>query len=129
MGKSMRIDFKAAKKHARELRRSMTDSEILLWRELRNRRLSGYKFLRQHPIIYRSNYKGIRYFIADFYCDMKKVVIELDGPIHEENADYDKFRDEEMINQGLKILRIKNQELLDMKRTLQKIEIFLKSIS
>jgi leucyl-tRNA synthetase len=106
----------------------MTDSEERLWKELRNRRLSGYKFLRQHPIIYKSNYKGLNYFIADFYCDLKKAVIELDGLIHETTAEYDKFRNSEMEFLGMHVLRLKNDDLLNMKETLLKIDNFLKSI-
>lgn len=79
MVKEKYIDFKVIRKHARELRKSATDSEKQLWAQLRNRKLSGYKFLRQHPIIYKDDYKGLNYFIADFYCNAKKVVIELDG--------------------------------------------------
>jgi leucyl-tRNA synthetase len=128
MRKSRHFDFKVVKKHAKELRGSMTDSEKQLWRELRNRKLSGYKFLRQHPIIYKSDYKGLNYFIADFYCDMKKTVIELDGPIHETTAEYDEFRDSEMEFLGMHVLRLKKDNLLNMKETLLKIDNFLKSI-
>ena len=128
MGNSRHFDFKVVKKHARELRGIMTSSEKLLWIELRNRKLSGYKFLRQHPIIYKSDSKGLKYFIADFYCDLKKTVIELDGPIHESTAEYDEFRDSEMNNLGIHVLRIKNDDLLNMKETLQKIEYYLTSI-
>ena len=128
MGNSRHFDFKVVKKHARELRGIMTDSEELLWRELRNRKLSGYKFLRQHPIIYKSDYKGLKYFIADFYCDLKKTVIELDGPIHETTTEYDGFRDSEMNNLGIHVLRLQNDDLLNMKETLQKIEYYLTSI-
>jgi len=48
------LAFKLAKDRARELRNNSTDSEKLLWERLRNRKLGGYKFLRQHPVIYRS---------------------------------------------------------------------------
>jgi leucyl-tRNA synthetase len=106
----------------------LTGSEELLWKELRNRRLSGYKFLRQHPIVYKAYYKGLNYFISDFYCNEKKAVIELDGPIHETTFEYDEFRDFEMDNLGIHVLRLKNEELLNMKETLQKIEYFLNSI-
>ena len=75
MVKSKYLDFKVIRKHACELRNNMTDSEKLLWKRLRNRHLSGYKFLRQHPIVYKADYKGLNYFIADFYCDEKKTVI------------------------------------------------------
>jgi very-short-patch-repair endonuclease len=83
----------------------MTDSEKLLWKQLRNRKLSGYKFLRQHPIVYKADYKGLNYFIADFYCAEKKMVIELDGPIHQDSEEYDRFRDFEMKEKGRYVLR------------------------
>ncbi|MCX6254568.1 MAG: endonuclease domain-containing protein [Bacteroidia bacterium] len=128
MGRSKYLDFKVIKKHVRELRSNLTDSEELLWKELRNRRLSGYKFLRQHPVIFKADYKGLNYFIADFYCDEKKTVIELDGPIHQTTLEYDEFRDSELDNLGIHVLRLKNDDLLNMKETLQRIENYLKAI-
>ena len=95
---------------------------------IRNRRLEGYKFLRQHPVIYKADYKGLNYFIADFYCHVKKAVIELDGPIHNKTPEYDQFRDEEMKLLGLNVLRIKNEELNDMHNALFKIKSFLNSL-
>ena len=56
-----------------------------------------------------------------------KTVIELDGPIHENNLEYDQFRDAEMVNLGLQILRIKNEELLNIDEVLKKIETYLNS--
>jgi very-short-patch-repair endonuclease len=129
MGRYNHLDFGIVKKRARELRRKATPSEVLLWQELRNRKLCGYKFLRQHPIVYNLNGSGLKYFVADFYCDIKKAVIELDGPIHESNKEYDQFRDAEMVNLGLHILRIKNEELLEIKNVLKKIETYLNSIN
>ena len=128
MGKSNYLDIKTIKKHARELRRNLTDSEKELWEQLRNRKASGYKFLRQHPIIYKADYKGLNYFVADFYCASKKTVIELDGPIHEENKEYDQFRDEEMRMLGLHILRVKNEELSEMNTVIEKIIFYLNTI-
>jgi very-short-patch-repair endonuclease len=129
MSKSKYIDFKVIKKHARELRNNMTDSEKLLWSHLKNRKLSGYKFLRQHPIVYKPDYKGLNYFIADFYCHEKLVVIELDGPIHNETEEYDNFRDEEMKEMGIIVQRYKNEDLLNLDEVLRKILVLLDSIS
>ena len=128
MSKSNYLDIKTIKKHARELRRNVTDSEKELWEQLRNRRLSGYKFLRQHPIIYKADYKGLNYFIADFYCDSKKTVIELDGSIHDEKEEYDQFRDEEMKLLGLHVLRLKNEELSEMNIVIEKIIFYLNTM-
>jgi leucyl-tRNA synthetase len=129
MGRSKHLDFEIVKKRARELRSKATSAETLLWKELRNRKLCGYKFLRQHPIVYNPYGSGVKYFVADFYCDIKKTVIELDGPIHEFNLEYDQFRNAEIVNLGLHILRIKNVELLDIKDVLKKIETYLNSIN
>ncbi|MCJ7447660.1 MAG: endonuclease domain-containing protein [Bacteroidales bacterium] len=123
-----KFDFQEIKRHAQELRTNLTDSEKVLWKELRGRKLSGYKFLRQHPILYKGNLVRFNYFIADFYCNEKKVVIELDGPIHDVNEEYDTFRDSELQNLGIRILRIKNEELINMDEVLQKIKVFMDSM-
>jgi very-short-patch-repair endonuclease len=128
MNRGRYLDFKTIKKHARELRKSSTASEKLLWEQLRNRRLSGYKFLRQHPIVYKADYKGLNYFFADFYCHEKQAVIELDGLVHNETEEYDQFRDEEMRHKGINVMRLKNAELGNMENTLDKIKFFLYSI-
>jgi very-short-patch-repair endonuclease len=57
MSKPNRFDFSIIKKHAQELRNNMTEAEKLLWKELRGKRLSGYRFLRQHPILYHGSDK------------------------------------------------------------------------
>ena len=123
-----KFDFKAIKKHAQELRTKQTDSEKFLWKELRGRKLSGYKFLRQHPILYQGNLIRFNYFIADFYCSEKKVVIELDGPVHDLNKEYDKFRDSELQNRGIHILHIRNDELQNMNEVLRKILVLIDTV-
>jgi very-short-patch-repair endonuclease len=67
---------------ARELRKKQTDSEIKMWRQLRNRRFLGFKFLRQYPIVTDVSNRKTGFYIADFYCFEKKLVIEIDGLIH-----------------------------------------------
>ena len=129
MSDKKRFDFRKIKKHAQDLRRNITDSEKLLWKELRGRKLAGYKFLRQHPILYGGNLIRYNYFVVDFYCHEKKAVIELDGPIHDTTEEYDQFRDSELINLGMQIMRIKNEELQDIDRAKEKILTFLNSIS
>jgi len=125
MSKYREFDFTEIKKHARELRKNITEPEKILWDELRGRKLSGFKFLRQHLILYKGNLIRYNYFIADFYCYEKKAVIELDGPIHDTTEGYDQFRDSELQELGIHILRIKNEELIKMKEVLNKITLFL----
>ena len=72
----------------------MTFAEIMLWQELRGRRFNGFKFRRQHPIVYQQIEKRKYFYVADFYCASCKAVIELDGKVHEfsEQKQYDEVR-------------------------------------
>src|SRR6185437_6801819 len=74
----------------RELRRLQTPAEKILWDHLRNRKLAGHKFLRQHPVCVESRFGRSLYYIPDFYCHTAKLVIEADGPIHQFKKEYDK---------------------------------------
>jgi len=98
---------------ARKLRNNQTPSEILLWDILRRRNIFGYKFLRQHPIFYRVNNKRIEFFIADFYCAELRIIIELDGKIHEYQKEYDSERDSKLLNKGILVVRIQNDDVND----------------
>lgn len=91
-------------KRARFLRNAMTPSENILWQHLRKKRLSGILFRRQHPI---SN------FIVDFYCHEARLVIEIDGDIHnqQENKEYDENRTFELEKFGLKVIRFSNDDI------------------
>ncbi len=90
--------------NAKILRRSMTSAEEILWEHLRNKQLNGLKFRRQHPV---------DIFIADFYCHEKKLIIELDGGIHDlpGQHEYDDGRTFLLEEKGFKILRFKNEEV------------------
>ena len=110
---------------ARELRQNMTGAERLLWLNLRNRRFHNLKFLRQHPVIYQVAENRPLYFITDFYCAEKKLVIEVDGQIHEFQKEEDLHREEILKSLDLNILRIKNEEVANMKSVLEKIRTFI----
>jgi leucyl-tRNA synthetase len=120
--------YSEIKELAQFLRRNQTSAERQLWEVIRKRKVSGYKFIRQHPIIYESINGESFYFIPDFYCAAKKVIIELDGKIHDYQKDRDQHRDEILKAMKLNILHIRNDELVDMKKVISKIENFLKSI-
>lgn len=98
---------------ARDLRNNQTPCEIILWNILRRKKLSSYKFLRQHPIFYRVNKKWVEFFIADFYCAKLQLVIEVDGKIHETQKEYDKERDSKLLEKGISVVRIRNEEVND----------------
>jgi len=75
----------------RNLRRRSTLSEDRLWNAVRDRRMGGKKFQRQFPL--RFEYHGCqRFFVADFYCHDTRLMIEVDGPVHERQRDYDEMR-------------------------------------
>jgi len=100
---------------AKVLRNHMTDSEKLLWEKLKDNQLNGIKFRRQHPI---------SQFIVDFYCHQKKLVIELDGGIHQKNVqqERDKGRQFMLEELGLTVIRFKNEEInKDISNVISKI--------
>jgi len=106
---------------ARKLRRNQTNAEQRLWQVLRNRNLDGKKFTRQHPIIYEFNKSELFFFIPDFYCAEYKLVIELDGEIHNYRKEHDMQRDLILSSLKLEVLRIKNEELENMDAVKNKI--------
>ena len=101
--------------YGKELRQESTEAEKILWAELRNKKLNGLKFRRQHPI---------DKFIVDFYCHEKKLVIELDGNVHDEkvNKEYDNARTAMLAGLDVIVLRFGNEEVINnMKNVLEKI--------
>jgi very-short-patch-repair endonuclease len=88
---------------ARRLRRDQTLAEKTFWTIVRNRRLGGYRFLRQAPI---------GRYIADFVCEAGKLIVELDGPVHDERADHDARRTEALELYGYTVLRLRNEQVL-----------------
>jgi len=89
---------------ARELRTRQTPAEALLWDALRSRRLAGLKFRRQHPI---------GPFVADFCCPERRLIVEVDGGIHDAQFDHDAEREALLITAGYRVLRIRNEAILD----------------
>ena len=120
---SMHLDAgKEQFKFARFLRENMTKSEKILWEHLRKNQL-GVKIRRQHPI---GN------FVADFYCHQAKLIIELDGKYHKYYGQKknDNLRDDFFKDQGIKVLRITDDEVFTniksvVKKIKNKIDSFL----
>ena len=97
---------------AAELRNKMTFAEGLLWNYLKANEW-GYKFRRQHPLFM---------YVADFYCHQLKLIIEIDGSIHEleDVKRNDAIRENHLKNLGLKIIRFKNEEVINQFRSCAK---------
>ena len=94
--------------YARELRRNQTEAEAFFWSKVRNRRFLGLKFNRQFIIEYQQSH----YFIADFHCFEKKLIVELDGKIHLQQVEEDQIRETILEEMGFSILRFRNEEVL-----------------
>ena len=90
---------------AREFRRDMTPAERILWDALRGRRLRGLKFRRQ---------VALGPFILDFCCPEYRLVVEVDGSVHDdpEQRDRDEYRSRHLESFGYRILRVRNEDVL-----------------
>ncbi len=88
---------------ARDLRRRMTPAEQRLWSYLRGHQLGRFQFRRQQVI------DG---FIVDFYCHQANLVVEADGPIHDQQVESAHQRDEALGQRDLRVLRFSNDEVL-----------------
>ncbi len=102
----------------RKLRNNLTKSEEILWQCVRNKKL-GVKFRRQH---------SIGGYILDFYCIDKKLVIEIDGEIHNklEAKEYDEIRDKFFIDLEFTVLRFTNLEVENsIELVLEKIKRYI----
>jgi very-short-patch-repair endonuclease len=101
----------------REHRKRPTPAEAALWDILRGRRSLGLKFRRQH---------AIGPYVVDFYCARAALVIEVDGPIHDKQAEDDAERTAFLEAQGLRVLRFKNEVVLkEPVKVLEAIETLL----
>ncbi len=108
-------------KRAEELRKNQTADEKLLWLHLKRNKL-GVRFKRQHPIWM---------YIADFYCHELKLVIEVDGAVHnlKEVMENDIIRQEDIISFGIRVLRFTNKEIrTDISGVIKRIETTIKEI-
>ena len=90
-------------RRARELRKQGTPAEIKLWQSLSKRQLHGFKFSRQIPI---------GPYFADFICRSAKLVVEVDGPSHDVQVEYDCARTKLIEGQGYRVIRFSNLDVL-----------------
>jgi very-short-patch-repair endonuclease len=101
---------------ARNLRDGENHAEGRLWLELKGRKLGGYKFVRQFPV---------GPYFADFLCRKQKLVVELDGSQHADNA-YDARRDQYMNGLGYSVIRFWSHEVLS--KTTEVVETILAAL-
>ena len=113
------------KEASKNLRNSMTKSEVILWQYIKSWKL-WVKFLRQKPIyVFTENNWLDRFLIPDFYCYEKKLIIEIDGSIHylKEVLNLDIEKEKILNNLWYKVIRITNNEINNnIKNALLKIK-------
>ena len=93
------------RRRAKNLRRSMTRAETLLWRHIKAHRIDGLGFRHQVPM---------KAYVADFVCHAARLIVELDGESHdfESRQERDRARDEWFASQGYRVLRYTNDDVL-----------------
>ncbi|MFN3998595.1 HsdR family type I site-specific deoxyribonuclease [Algoriphagus sp.] len=112
------LQFTGLLNEARELRKNQTPAEEILWQLLRNRKLNSLKFRRQHQI---------GHYIVDFYCHEKKLIVELDGEVHNnlERQKHDLIRDKYLTSSGFNIIRFRNEKVFsNIEDVLRRIDIY-----
>ena len=106
--------------NAELLRKNMTPAELLLWERLKKNQL-GIRFKAQHPI---------DTFIADFYCHKFKLVVEIDGKIHDSQIEYDQNRTAELERWGIAVIRFSNEEVINnIDCVIEKIKEYLQPLT
>jgi very-short-patch-repair endonuclease len=88
---------------ARVLRKSLTPAEVALWAWLRGRGPGGYRFRRQQPI---------GPYIVDFYCAAARLIVEIDGAVHDLQEEYDWERQASLEGAGYRVVRFANERVI-----------------
>ena len=99
---SAKANPKSQKVLRKALRNNMTPAEAILWRALKGRGAGGFKFRRQ---------QGIGPYVLDFYCPELHLCVELDGSSHDFKYDYDEQRTLFLNEQGIKVVRFRNEQV------------------
>ena len=87
-------------RRARHLRHRLTLAEARLWQALKNRQLNGFRWRCQHPM---------GRFIVDFYCPACRLIVAVDGAVHQQQQDYDDARTELLQGYGYTVIRFSNE--------------------
>ena len=103
------------------MRRNLTPAEEALWDAIKRVYFDGVRFRRQHPV-------GT--WILDFYCPKLKLVIEVDGKIHDSKTEYDAIRTAHLESHGYHVVRFQNEEIFgDLPGVMIKIQIAVEQLA
>lgn len=107
------MHYQTILKYARRMRSKPTLAEFHFWQHVRKREFMDKKFTRQY-IIQHEEVHGIKqFFIADFYCHEHKLILEIDGAIHQSQIEYDQIREEKLVQMGYHVLRFSNHNVIN----------------
>ena len=100
------LNPKKTKKQRQFLRNNMTKWEVMLWNDLKGKKMFGFKVRRQY---------GIENFILDYYCPKLKLAIEVDGDVHyfKKKINTDARKNNKLAEEGIKLIRLKNEDLAE----------------
>ena len=107
------MKYKQALSFARQLRKNQTPAEVFFWKKVRAKRFFSKKFLRQFIIEYQEILDEKSFYIVDFYCAEKRLIVELDGGIHLQRKEVDAVRQKVLEDMEYKVVRFKNEEVLE----------------
>ena len=103
MRKTIRGTSRELEQTARDMRREPTHAEEVLWGALQKKQVAGLKFRRQHPV---------GRFVLDFYCPSHRLVVEVDGEVHDSQQERDTERTRILETHGYRVLRFRNHQVL-----------------
>jgi very-short-patch-repair endonuclease len=105
------MHYKEQQEIARNLRKTPTPTEKVLWQRLRKRAICNQKFLRQVIMRFEVEANRSGFFIVDFFCPEWNLVIEVDGNVHSHQVNYDSAREKILENIGCQVLRFSNDDI------------------
>ena len=118
---------------SKSFRHNQTKTEDVLWEKLKWKQINWLKFHRQKTIFaFREESWLDRFYIADFYCHTKRLIIEIDWWVHnnKNQKEYDEIRDEIFKNNNYTVIRFKNEEVLNnLNWVIEKIKLYLFNLS
>ncbi len=100
--------LEVAKVVCRDLRKRSTSAERIFWERVRDRRFQALKFYRQHPLFVDIDGRET-FYVADFYCHEYKLVVEIDGKVHDYTVHHDELRTKAINDLGIEVVRFKNE--------------------
>ena len=120
MRKTIRGTTREVEQAARSMRGEPTRAEEVLWSALQKKQVAGLKFRRQHPV---------GRFVLDFYCPSHKLVVEVDGEVHDQQQERDAERTRVLQAYGYRVLRFRNEQVInDLPAVVRKIAPRAKSV-